>query len=301
MKNLAQDCRWNSSNYSVWKLGSIVSISAQIDMCWSASEFLCNAFCCLPGFHAVDLDSATVNDLYVPSQVRGRVLVWLTLGIFEGRECWWWRMGWSRHLDFESAIIAQHGEYKGSFHSSYSRVLNVCICPDVNCAQGKWSLHSRWNFSPTFTSMATNADQLEWRQTRNSALSVEVRVGMRELSWAKIERSCWIQTLPSWVDPYSRPVSQLGFKWQLLRIFEKNRPINRATLFILPASDGIPATCHHPSFTYVVWLLLNFSSCPESPSQRYIYRFVSWKPTSFPGSFVCRFRTGDERASEQVA
>ena len=29
-----------------------------------------NLYACVAGFHAVDLDSASVNDLYIPSQVR---------------------------------------------------------------------------------------------------------------------------------------------------------------------------------------------------------------------------------------
>ena len=66
------------------------------------------------------------------------------------------------HLDFESTVTAQNDESKGSFHNSYSRLLNVklsqetqClasilsnafvkwICRNISCALGKWSLPSR--------------------------------------------------------------------------------------------------------------------------------------------------------------
>ena len=41
---------------------------------------------------------------------------------------------------------------------------------NISCAQGKWSLHSRWNFTLNFMSMVTNADQRKWRQRRISAV-----------------------------------------------------------------------------------------------------------------------------------
>ena len=36
------------------------------------------------------------------------------------------------HLDFESAVTVQNDEFKGSFHSSYSRLLNVSKTQPIN-------------------------------------------------------------------------------------------------------------------------------------------------------------------------
>ena len=65
-----------------------------------------------------------------------------------------------------------------SFHSSYSRLLNVktapktqylasilsdtfvkCIYHNISCALGKWSLHSRWNFISTFAKLHVHGDE----------------------------------------------------------------------------------------------------------------------------------------------
>ena len=74
------------------------------------------------------------------------------------------------HLDFQSAITLHNDELEGSFHRSYSRLLNVktssrnsirsldtfrCVpeftCRKISYAQETWSLHSRWNFISTLT------------------------------------------------------------------------------------------------------------------------------------------------------
>ena len=34
-----------------------------------------------------------------------------------------------------------------------------CICRNINCAQGKWRLHSRWNFPSTFTELHVHGDE----------------------------------------------------------------------------------------------------------------------------------------------
>ena len=81
------------------------------------------------------------------------------------------------HLDFESAVTAQRRN-QGSFDSSYSRSLNVktqprteylasilsdkfdkCICRNISCALGKWSLHSRWNLSRLSLSLHVHGDE----------------------------------------------------------------------------------------------------------------------------------------------
>ena len=73
------------------------------------------------------------------------------------------------HLGFGSAVTAQNEEFKGSFHSSYSRLLTPklnqdtqylasilsdrfveCNCRNISCALGQWSSHSRRTFISTF-------------------------------------------------------------------------------------------------------------------------------------------------------
>ena len=34
-----------------------------------------------------------------------------------------------------------------------------CICRNMNCGQGKWSLHSRWSFISTFTELHIHGDE----------------------------------------------------------------------------------------------------------------------------------------------
>lgn len=41
---------------------------------------------CFAGFHAVDLDSASVNDLFIPSQVSS-INKFLTLAVVTSEEC----------------------------------------------------------------------------------------------------------------------------------------------------------------------------------------------------------------------
>ena len=102
------------------------------------------------------------------------------------------------HLDFESAVTAQNDEFKDSFHSSYSRLLNVETSPrtlylasilshtfvkyirhKISCTQVKWSLHSRWIFIAAFTKLHVDGDehwprQWKWRQIRISAVLIRV-------------------------------------------------------------------------------------------------------------------------------
>ena len=72
-------------------------------------------------------------------------------------------------LYFELAATAQNDEYLASMLTDK---LLLCICRNINCAQWKQSLHSRLKFyldvRRVYIAMATNADQLKWRQIRIS-------------------------------------------------------------------------------------------------------------------------------------
>ena len=80
--------------------------------------------------------------------------------------------------DLGSVVTAQNDEFKGSFHSLYLRLVTSklsqetqslasilsdtfvkCICRNISCALGKWSLQSRWNFISTFTELHVHGDE----------------------------------------------------------------------------------------------------------------------------------------------
>ena len=81
------------------------------------------------------------------------------------------------HLDIESAVATWIGDYKpGSCDSPSSLSWGLCqetqylasiipdkllqyICCNLNCAQTRPSLHSRWNFSSTFTELHDHGDR----------------------------------------------------------------------------------------------------------------------------------------------
>ena len=79
------------------------------------------------------------------------------------------------HLDFESVVTAQNDEFKAVFIAR----IHACQTPrnsilgldtfkyfrwmhlsHISCALGKWTLHSRWNFTSTFTELHVHGD--EW-------------------------------------------------------------------------------------------------------------------------------------------
>ena len=77
-------------------------------------------------------------------------------------------------LDFESALIAGKDQLIARLHVRWTSRLGQgtqylaslltdklvqCICRNVNGAQGKRSLHSRWNFNSTFTELHSHDDQ----------------------------------------------------------------------------------------------------------------------------------------------
>ena len=43
--------------------------------------------------------------------------------------------------------------------SILSNTFIKCICRSISCALGKWSLHSRWNFTSTFTELHVHGDE----------------------------------------------------------------------------------------------------------------------------------------------
>ena len=88
------------------------------------------------------------------------------------------RFSAARKPQFSVCGSAQNDKFEGYFHSSSSRSLSVKthylasiltdtfvegICRNVSCAQGKRSLHSRWNFH-----RVTRPWQGKWRQIRIS-------------------------------------------------------------------------------------------------------------------------------------
>ena len=115
-------------------------------------------------------------------------------------------------LDFESAVTAQNDKFKGSFQlvftfvkrqnlakktrylaSILSDTFVKCNCRNMNCALGKWSLHSRWNFVSTFTELHVHGDErwlMKWRQIRISAVSTwQARIVIAHDEWNRDVRT----------------------------------------------------------------------------------------------------------------
>ena len=57
---------------------------------------------------------------------------------------------------FLTSRLSQENQYLASI---LSNTFVTCICHNISCALGKWSLHSRWNFISTFTELRVHGDE----------------------------------------------------------------------------------------------------------------------------------------------
>ena len=68
-------------------------------------------------------------------------------------------------------VHRRHKSRRFPRYGSFKLSSSTCICRNIGCALGKWSLHSRWNLSRLSLSLHVHGDQLKWRQIRISAVS----------------------------------------------------------------------------------------------------------------------------------